>query len=245
MSDALQILSDFDTVSRELAATRELLAGVPDEMRSLHEEYTAARAHLDALEAEAAGARSRRSEAEMAIADAQEKLKRYQSQVPQVRNQREYGALLSEIDTVKATIKRLEEQALAAIEQVDTATAAHTDESRNFAELETRYQAGMAEWEARKPEVARRAAELEARRGELAAALSRGVVAQYERLAERYHGVALATLARADTPSAHSVWFCASCNFQVRPQVAVEIRTRGVIIQCESCRRFLRAESAE
>src|SRR5690606_22507241 len=98
-------------------------------------------------------------------------------------------------------------------------TASSADEER-FADLRARYEAGLADWEARKPEVARRAAELEARSAELATSLPRGVVAQYQRLAERYQGSAIATLALADTPSAHSVWFCSSCNFQVRTQVA-------------------------
>ena len=44
MTDMLRRLIDFHRQSRELAATRALLAGVPDDMRALHDEHTAAQA---------------------------------------------------------------------------------------------------------------------------------------------------------------------------------------------------------
>ena len=42
-----------------------------------------------------------------------------------------------------------------------------------------------------------------------------------------------------------TIWHCSSCNYQVRPQVAVEIRTHGAIVQCDGCRRFLHFQDEE
>ncbi len=245
MSDLLRRLIDYHHVARELASTRTLLAGVPEEMRTLHDEFTAARSMLDALESASIDARRRRIEAEGAISDAQERLKKFQQQVPKVRNQREYAALLTEIDTAKGEIKRLEEEALAAIEAADHAHDDLEERKVAFTDLEGRYAAGLAEWEAKKPDVARRAAELDASAGELRSGLAKGVVAQYERIAEKYHGAALSALRKADGPPKANVWFCSTCNFEVRPQIAVEIRMRGTIVQCEGCRRFLHAPEGE
>jgi predicted nucleic acid-binding Zn-ribbon protein len=241
MSDLLRRLIDYHHVARELASTRALLAGVPDDMRALHDEFTAARALLDALDAGALDARKRRIEAEGAISDAQERLKKFQQQVPKVRNQREYAALLTEIDTAKGEIRRLEEEALAAIEAADQAVTELEERKVAFADLEARYAAGLAEWEAKKPDVARRAAELEASAGDLQSGLAKGVVAQYERIADKYRGAALSALRKADGPAKANVWFCSTCNFEVRPQIAVEIRMRGTIVHCEGCLRFLLA----
>lgn len=245
MSSSLQRLIDFHRASSELAATRELLQGVPDDMRALHDEHSAAMAELQALEAQLAEARSARSAAEGAIADAQERLRKFQAQVPRVRNQREYGALLTEIDGAKADIRRLEEEALRAIEAAESAESELSSRRESFTELGERYAAGLAEWEKRKPDVARRAAELEADAERLRGELPRPVIAQYVRIAERYRGGALAELRRAETGGNAQVWFCSSCNYQVRPQVAVEVRTRGSIVQCEGCRRFFHVEMEE
>lgn len=245
MSDPLQRLLDFDRAARELASTRELLGGVPDEMRALHDEYTAARAELEALEAAVLEAKRARAAAEAAIADAQERLKKFQGQVPRVRNQREYGALLSEIDGAKAEIRRLEEEALGALGSAEAAETELANRRESFSDLESRHAAGLAEWEQRKPEVARRAGELERDSERLRGELPKGIVAQYDRIAERYHGEALSALRRADTPGSTQVWFCSTCNYQVRPQVAVEVRSRGSIVQCEGCRRFFFVEAEE
>jgi predicted nucleic acid-binding Zn-ribbon protein len=245
MSDPLRRLLEFHRLSRELAAARTLLGGVPDEMRALHEEFSAGRAELDALDAAALEAKRKRIAAEGAVSDAQERLRKFQQQVSRVRNQREYGTLLHEIDSAKSDVKRYEEETLVALEAAET-TARELEERRAaFADLESRHAAGLAAWEARKPEVARRADELAAETESLRSGLPKPIVAQYERIAVRYAGEALSWLRRQQGPGSASFWFCSTCNYQIRPQVAVEIRTRGTIVQCEGCKRFLQAEDGE
>ena len=244
MTDLLRRLIDYHRTARELAATRALLAGVPDDMRALHDEHGAAQAALEALAEAALEARKTRLAAEGAIEDAQEKLRRFQQQVPRVRNQREYAALLTEIDTAKADVKRFEEQALTALEAAEKSAADHEERKADFAGLAQRYEEALAAWEARKPEVALRARELELEADRLRAALPRGIVAQYQRIAERYRGEALSPLRRAESNATTAVWFCSTCNYQVRPQVAVEIHARGASVQCEGCKRFLVGEGS-
>lgn len=244
MTDMLRRLIDFHRQSRELAATRALLAGVPDDMRALHDEHTAAQAGIDALDAAALEARKSRLAAEGAISEAQEKLRHFQQQIPRVRNQREYAALLTEIDTAKADVKRFEEQALTALDGAEKSAAELESRKEEFGDLAQRYAEALAAWEQRKPEVALRARELELEVERLRETLPRGIVAQYQRIAERYHGEALSPLRRAESSATASVWFCSTCNYQVRPQVAVEIHARGAIVQCEGCKRFLVGEGS-
>ena len=242
MSDPLRRLLDFHRLSRDLAAARELLGGVPDDMRALHDEFTAERAALDALEGAALDAKKKRIAAEGAVADAQERLRKFQQQVSRVRNQREYGALLHEIDGAKNDVKRYEEETLAALEAAESTARDLESRRAAFADLESRYATGLSAWEARKPEVARQADDLAARSDAARGELPKPVVAQYERIAARYRGLALSLLRRQEGPGTQSFWFCSTCNYQIRPQVAVEIHTRGTIVQCEGCKRFLSAE---
>jgi len=245
MTDLVSRLRRFDHTLAALRRATALLAGVPDSMRALHDEHAAARAALDALDADAQSAALARRAAEAAIADAQEKLKHFQQQVSRVRNQREYGALLSEIDQAKSQLRALEETALAALERVETIARELESRQAGFAELAARYDAEMAAWEAEKPAVAADVARLEAEADELRAALPKPVIAQFVRIIERYAGVAMAAIQRTERPGQAAIWHCAVCNFRIRPQVALEIRTQGAIVQCDGCRRFLYAESAD
>jgi predicted nucleic acid-binding Zn-ribbon protein len=211
-------------------------------MRALHEEHVQARTEIAALEAAAESAALQRRTAEGAVADAQEKLKMFQQQVSRVRNQREYGAILSEIDQAKTLLRSLEEGALAALERVEAAGRDLEVRRSTFTELDARYQEGIARWEAEKPTVARRAADLERESVALKSELPRPVVANFLRIVERLPGGAMAAIRRAERPGGQSLWHCAACNYQIRPQVALEIRTKGSILQCDSCRRFLFSE---
>lgn len=240
MTDKISKLVQLSLSMQSLAAASALLAGVPDSMRALHEEFTAAKAELDTLDANATQAALDRRQAEAAITDAQEKLKHFQQQVSKVRNQREYGALLTEIDNAKQSSRALDDSALAALERAEALGRELEERRAAFADLETRYAAELAKWEAEKPEVARRAAAHQAEVDRLKEGIPRPILGHLQRIFDRYRGDVLAVLRRVERTGASAIWHCASCNYQIRPQVAVEIRTKGSIVQCEGCKRFLR-----
>ncbi len=227
----------------DLQRARERLAGIPDWMRELHEEHSAVRGEIESLEEAIAAAGRERRESEAEVGEAREKLKRYQQQINSVSTQREYGALLQEIDTVKRQISEGEERGLAAIERAETLGTEVTTRREGFRELDERYSAELAKWEAEKPGVATQVAELEARVETLRTALPRNVLAQFDRLRDRLDGMALAPIRRVERPGRNpGMWHCGACNYRVRPQVVVEIRNNGRLIPCDSCQRILYLE---
>ena len=118
-------------------------------MEELHAEHSARQAEIAAVEADAEEAAKVRRHAEGASQDAEESLKHFQQQVSRVRTQREYSALLQEIDTVKSQIKALEEEALGALERFDGAQTALTEQRAAFADLDQRYTDAQSKWEGR------------------------------------------------------------------------------------------------
>jgi predicted nucleic acid-binding Zn-ribbon protein len=238
-------LAEYHRRVRELAQESARLTGVPEEMRALHDEHGAARAALDRLAELAEGALHERVAREGQVAEAQEKLRKFQQQVSRVRNQREYGALLGEIDGAKATLRTLEDGVIELLERAEAAKRELEEREQEFGELADRYAAALAEWEAKKPAIAARVAELEAAVAALRNELPKGVVSQYARLAARYQGEAIAVLARTERAGGTILWHCAACNYHARPQAALEIRSRGVLAQCDGCRRFLVADDGE
>jgi predicted nucleic acid-binding Zn-ribbon protein len=221
------------------------LAGIPDWMQELDAEYQERKGEIESLERQAEEATTARRTAEAGISDAQDKLKRYQQQINEVTNQREYGALLQEIDTVKNQITSLEEQAFASMEQADAANQALEEQRQAFDGLDQRYQAELAKWEKQKPGISEEAHKLREQVDVLRERLPRGHLRQFERILERTGGQALAAIRRVDRPRSATMWHCAVCNYNVRPQVLVDIQDRGSLIQCDSCKRILFVEPAE
>lgn len=228
-----------------LDRARQRLDTVPDWMRELHEEHAGRKAEIEAVEEAIAEAGRARRVAEGEVGEAREKLKRYQQQINQVSTQREYGALLQEIDTVKRLIAEGEERGIGALEQSETLGRELEEKRAAFADLDQRYAAELAKWEAEKPAVAAEVAELESEVAELRGGLPRNVLAQFERLAARHGGVALAPIRRVDRGGrGPTMWHCGACNYRVRPQVVVLVRNEGILQPCDSCQRILYLEDA-
>ena len=223
----------------ELSGLENQLAGIPDWMQELHEEYSARKEEIDTLQQAVDEARQERRAAEVESEDFEEKLRHYQEQIGMVRTQREYGALLQEIDGVKASVKELEEQALSAMERQEEAQK-QLDEGREpFAGLDERYSAELAKWEEQKPDVEKQAQVLRDQIETLRESLSAGHLALFERIQERLNGGLARVLPVERGAKGPTMWHCEACHYRVRPQVVVEIRNEASVLQCDSCKRIL------
>jgi len=241
----LETIVELQTAITELKGAEQRLSSVPDWMRELHDEHTARKAEIDALHESAETAAKERRTAETATQDAQEKLKKYQQQINRVTNQREYGALLQEIDTVKTQISASETQAFSALERHEKAEKELAEKRESFRELDERYSGELARWEAEKPEVARQIDKLKARVATLRGGLPRQVVSVFDRVLDRNPTGALAPVRPIERPPGKTQreWACSACNYRVRPQSVVEIRNSGNLVQCDSCKRILYLET--
>jgi len=222
-----------------LTAAEEQISGIPEWMQELHAEYSQHKAEIEALEEQVEQARRERRQAEAEIEDLQERLKRYQQQINQVSTQREYGALLHEIDTVKGQISTAEETGLGAMAVREEAEQKLAAEREAFTQVDTRYGEELARWEAEKPAIAAR---IEVLRGEIAVLqdrLPRGLVRQFERIRERYAGQGIAPILEVDRGRGPRFWHCGACNYSVRPQVVLEVRSTGSMHLCDGCKRIL------
>jgi predicted nucleic acid-binding Zn-ribbon protein len=246
MNPYLESIVELQDAIDRLREADQRLHGIPDWMRELHDEHAARKAEIDNLEEMAEAAARDRRTAEAAVSDAQEKLKKYQQQINRVTTQREYGALLQEIDTVKAQITSSEEQALSSLERNEQAKRDHDAKMESFRELDERYKTELARWEAEKPAVAQEAGELRARIAALREKLPRQVVSQFDRILERHPGSALAPVRPIERPGrTMREWHCTACNYRVRPQTVVEIQNGSGLVQCDSCKRILYLEASQ
>lgn len=244
MAQYLETILELQQALIDLKAADQRLHGIPDWMRELHDEHAVRQAEITTLEEAAEAAARDRRTAEAATADAQEKLKKYQQQINKVSNQREYGALLQEIDTTKRLITTSEEQAFSALEKADQAQKDLEARRESFRELAERYATESARWEAEKPAVTKQIAALRTRIAKLKEQVPKNISSQFERILERHPAGALASVHLIERPGkGPREWHCGACNYRVRPQVVVEIRNSDSLVQCESCKRILYLEA--
>lgn len=240
MERPLDSVIDLQRALSELNLADERLHGIPDWMQELHEEHSGRKAEIEALEVAIEDAASERRLAEGEVQDSQQKLATYQEQISSVRNQREYGALLQEIDTIKDTIRTLEERALGALERQEEAQTKLEELRQNFVELDGRYQAELVKWEAEKPDVKEQVEALKDRIAVLRERIPPSSLALFERVLERHGDQPLAEIRKIERVGrGPQILSCGLCHYRVRPQAVVEITNNGSIVFCDSCKRIL------
>jgi len=228
----------------ELARSLTLLDGVPESMQELHDEYESRRSEIEELEEEYQQAELERRTAEAESAAGKVSVDRYQEQTSRVTTQREYGALLSEIDTVRAQMREADERALLALERQDQATT-RLDELRGaFESLDAQYQEALAAWEEQKPAMRERTEVLKGRIEVFRERLPPATLNQYQRLFERHGGAPLAVIRVIESAKA-PIRHCSFCNYRIRPQVVLQIQTQGALVPCDSCQRILYLDDGE
>jgi len=153
------------------------------------------------------------------------------------KNNNEYQAFLIEINTEKVDRNKVEEEALKALQQAESLQ----NEIKEFnAHLATE----QAKATTMKGEVVARVAELQ---GEIdaikpevdaarAAVLPRALEA-FDRLADRFDGEAMASLAKPDRR--REEYICNACNMSLVVDVYNRLHARDELVFCPSCRKIL------
>jgi predicted nucleic acid-binding Zn-ribbon protein len=196
--------------------------------RERNAEYVAVRDRHDELEADQ---RHRNGELETL----EESRTKYRADLMQVQNQREYSAMLKEIDSIQAQISTHEEAVLRGMEELETLKvdlekfAEHIEKEREAVAQE------RSDVEARVETAKAEIARAEAERARIEAELPRPLVAAVHRLEPSRQGM---FLVKADDGT------CMACYVRVRPQAYQEIRTASAIHSCSNCKRFLYYEPA-
>jgi predicted nucleic acid-binding Zn-ribbon protein len=165
------------------------------------------------------------------------KIEKLRTQQQTAKNNKEYQAFLIEINTAKVDKGKVEEETMKVMEQVDKANA----EVENFTtqlEGERKKLAEMAaQIDSTLKELQSEVDALKPARDVAASALPPKVLAEFDRLADRFDGEALAALAKPDRR--REEYLCTACNMDLVTDVYNKLHSRDELVFCPSCRRML------
>lgn len=229
MDAQLEMLIRLQELDREAALLRHKVAEIEPQIEE-------SRVHLAAAERELAEGKERvehakkeRRQAERDL-DAQiEKLRKFEEQQGKVKTNKEYQALMGELETLKREKNGIEDRILGFMEGVGEVerklpglTAEVAREKGAFAEKERQLRAvetGLRD----------ELAAVEARRAGVVGELGRDSLALYQRV-QKLRGTAVAE-ARDE--------FCLGCRTALPPQKFVEVMRNDSLQGCPNCNRIL------
>jgi uncharacterized protein len=225
--DRLIRLQHLETTAED---ARRKIADHPGRLQALDARLQAARDALAGAKAQLTVVQEKRRVEEKEVATVQSRLAKYKDQLLEVKTNREYTAMLHEIETAQNDIRGREDRILETMMAGDDLSAEIKKVDTELKVAEKEVAAARAQLDA---EMATLQAEIErtgSERQKLVAEIDRGILSLFEQTAKGRRGVAVAEARNG---------LCTICHVRLRPQVFNEIRKNESIIQCDSCRRIL------
>ena len=230
MNAELRTLIDLQVIDTRIAGLNALVAKLPREIAAIHAAVDEAKKSVDGAKVKLDAARKSQRAKEKDLEDNRVKRQKFEGQLYQVKTNKEYSAVLSEIEEVKQEKARIEEEILTLME---TGERLGAEVKEADARLKGRESEGRGEEAALVERLRGVEADLAVARdgrADLARQLSPGVLADYDKIL-RHRGVAAAEVAKPN--------FCGGCRVTITPQRLQELRQQNALIHCESCGRYL------
>jgi predicted nucleic acid-binding Zn-ribbon protein len=192
----------------------------------------------DALHEDIFDHRKRADQFEVDLKEHQERVNKLRVALNAAKTNKEYAALLTEINTHKADNARIEEQELKLLSDIDELKARREAVATTVAEEEKRLEelkSSSAEEIARLEKMVE---ELTVKRREAAPRVPPDVLAVFERVAEKYDGEALAEIEINGRKPPYT-YTCGGCYMSLNAEHANALRTKDAVRQCDNCQRIL------
>lgn len=226
---ALLELQEKTTLRLKKTAERDQM---PPEVASLDADFQAKLSAVDELRERVASARTEKLEKERLHAEASERLQGGQTRSRDVRSDREYRAVLSEIDTARQTVRELDEKLDTLALQIEADESDLAEREKALPGERTSFEERIAGW---REFQASCDAEIEALRKSIEAlekSLPKPLVSQFRQIFDRRNGIAVVRVG-GDC--------CPACNVRLRPALLQILRLQSArqATFCEGCRRIL------
>jgi predicted nucleic acid-binding Zn-ribbon protein len=229
MNPRLERLIHLQRADSDLRRTQEGLAEIPKRKAELEAELAAGRARLERAKVELDESLKARRRHEGSLQDLESKRSRYKSQLMEVKTNKEYTAMLHEIEGVEREIRGIEDQVLTEMEKAETLAAEIKAEEAAFKAREERHRAAVRGLEERARVLEADAGRLGAERDQVAQGIDEDTLDLFQRVA-RLRGSAMAE-ARDN--------MCQVCHVKLRLQMYVDLKRNEEIVQCPACNRIL------
>lgn len=216
LSDARMVETEKNKVPLEVA-----------DLKSLFEEretkFLAARQEFEQVQRE-------KREKERAIEEERDKVEKAKAKLMSIKTNKEYYAMLKEIEATKRTNSAREEELLAILSRYEELEKRLSDLKTEVEEVGGRYRERMVDIEARMARFDKDISVLLVKKTEVASRIDAGLLRRFEMIFQRRDGIAIVPARN------HS---CTGCHMNIAPQLFNLLQRDDKLYSCPNCNRIL------
>jgi len=230
LKSQLHTLINLQAIDTEIYILKFEKESKPKELKTIEDAFESKKQQLAALEKNSQDLLKQRKDRETELAAKEEGVKKLQSQLYQLKTNKEYQTMLQQINDAKADGSVIEDKILELFNQVDQVKVEIDKEKQRLQEEEKIVGVQKGKIEQRIKEIDDRIAQLEEQRKQILPGIDAKIMSQYDRILANRDGLAIVSVKDNS---------CLGCNMYVPPQVINLIKMYERIITCEVCNRML------
>jgi hypothetical protein len=199
------------------------LATLEGEFKKEEEKVLSQKAELERLLKE-------RRQKEKELEEEVDRVKKAESRVFEIKTNKEYQAVLKEIEGAKKLNRQREEEILGILERFEELQKITRDGEKDLEGKRKAYEQQISELQERAAQFDQKMAAEVKERDDQQKGITPDLLRKYRMLLEKRQGVAVA-------PVSNGV--CHACNMNLRPQLYIELQKQQALILCPNCSRIL------
>jgi len=207
----------------KLQTAPKRLKEMDEELKQLKEKLEKEKVVFEELEKE-----RKKKEKELEID--KDKIKKIESKLYEVKTNKEYQALLKEIEAAKTTNDKTEEDILTLMEKTEEMKKDYESSQAKLQKRGKEIEAERVSLDAETKSMDKIIGELKTQRDNLLSILSNDLTSKYNTLKGKRSGIAVANVKNG---------VCMGCFMNIPPQLFIEVTKNRKLIQCPSCNRIL------
>ncbi len=231
MDGNLQTLINLQAIDTRIAALESDAARLPREIAAIHAAVDEAKKQAEQAKGRLDAARKDQRAKEKDLEVVQAKRSKNEARLYEVKTNKEYSAVLIEIEEIKQEKARMEEEVLVLMEAQERLGGDIREADARFKQRESEGRSQEATLKEQLRGIEADLAGVRTERKELASKLPANILADYDRILRARGGLALVPVAKPN--------FCGACRMTITPQRLQELRAQSSLIPCESCGRYL------
>ncbi len=221
--DLQEIMSRSRMVEREKQKVPLEVADLKSLFEERETKFLAAKQEFEQLQTD-------KREKEREIEEERDKVERAKAKLMSIKTNKEYYAMLKEIEGTKRANAAREEELLSILARYEEVEKRLAELSADVEEVGGRYRERMVDIEARMAKFDKDISQLQARKAEVAASLDKGLARRFEMIFDRRDGIAIVA-ARNQS--------CLGCHMNISPQLFNLLQREDRIHSCPNCNRII------
>lgn len=226
MRNELELLLKLQVIDYDLGELERSKDYLPDMMENLNREIEDATKSVVETEAALEEAKLARKTLEIEVKAREAELQKYQQQMMSIKTNKEYDALVAEIDSIKEVISSGETELLELMERIERLEKEKVANHEKEASIVENNKKQLVVLQEKMDSIGDKVRDKKNERGEVLDGIPRRIMSIYERVRKGRGGRAVVIVKKKA---------CSSCFKALTPKKAQEIKRADKVLTCDHC----------